>query len=165
MSDTLERIKAKLDNEFSGALLSATLEYDFPVFDISKSRLHDILAALKTDGFIYLTTACGIHIPDNAPEREFGMIYHLHNLVSNERIRLKTFFSREDMHLTTITDLWDAANWMEREAYDFYGFVFDGHPDLRRLLNMEEMNYHPLRKEYPLEDLQREDKNDKMFGR
>ena len=54
---------------------------------------------------------------------------------------------------------------MERQEYDFFGFIFDGHPNLTRILNMDEMNYHPLRKEYPLEDLRRDDKDDKMFGR
>jgi NADH-quinone oxidoreductase subunit C len=93
------------------------------------------------------------------------MMYQLHNLPSNERVRIKTFMSEKDLEVPTITDLFDGANWMEREAFDFYGFKFKGHPDLRRILNMDEMNYFPLRKEYPLEDASRHDKNDKYFGR
>ena len=64
-----------------------------------------------------------------------------------------------------MTSLYASANWMERETYDFYGIIFDGHPDLRRILNMDEMEYFPLRKEYPLQDATRTDKEDKYFGR
>ena len=63
------------------------------------------------------------------------------------------------------TWLWDGANWMEREAFDFYGIRFKGHPNLKRILNVEDMDYFPMRKEYHLEDETRTDKNDTMFGR
>ncbi len=115
-------------------------------------------------GFTFLTTACGIHFPDNKGE-EFCMMYQLHNMENNWRIRIKTFVGEKELELSTATDLWPAANWMERETFDFYGFKFAGHPDLRRILNMEEMDYHPMRKEYALEDASRDDKEDKYFGR
>ena len=100
-----------------------------------------------------------------ADEKQLGVIYHLHNMPKNYRIRLKTFMSREEMNVPTVTDLWKTAGWMERQEFDFFGFNFEGHPNLKRILNMDEMNYHPMRKEYPLEDMGRYDKNDKMFGR
>jgi NADH-quinone oxidoreductase subunit C len=67
--------------------------------------------------------------------------------------------------LNSITALFEAANWMERETYDFYGIRFEGHPNLKRILNMDEMDYFPLQKQYPLEDGKREDKEDLYFGR
>ncbi len=57
--------------------------------------------------------------------------------------------SREDLDMPTVTDLWKTAGWMERQEYDFFGFNFVGHPNLKRILNMDEMNYFPMRKEYP----------------
>jgi NADH-quinone oxidoreductase subunit C len=107
---------------------------------------------------------CGLHYPDNAGH-ELGVMYQLHNMPKNYRIRLKTFFAISDPHIPTITDLYATANWMERQEYDFFGIIFKGHPNLKRILNMDEMTYHPMRKEYPVEDGTREDKDDKMFGR
>jgi NADH-quinone oxidoreductase subunit C len=108
---------------------------------------------------------CGIHYPELPPEKEFWLMYQLHNMPKNWRIRLKTYMPREDMNMPTVSDVWKTANWMERQEFDFFGFIFQGHPNLTRILNMDEMNYFPLRKEYPLEDMSRTDKNDKMFGR
>ena len=65
----------------------------------------------------------------------------------------------------TLTDVFSGANWMERETYDFFGVLFTGHPELNRILNVEDMIIFPMRKEIPLEDQTREDKNDLMFGR
>ena len=67
--------------------------------------------------------------------------------------------------IATVTDLFAAANWQERETFDFYGIIFEGHPNLTRIMNVDEMDYFPLRKEYPLEDGTRTDKEDKYFGR
>ena len=96
---------------------------------------------------------------------ELAVMYQLHNMVENWRIRIKIFMEDGDTKVPSITSIWPAANWMERQEYDFFGFKFVGHPDLRRILNMDEMNYFPMRKEYPLEYGSRDDKNDKMFGR
>lgn len=164
MSELLERIQNKLNNDLNGAVVSSQMDYDFPVFIVEKAKIHDVLETLKNDGFKYLTTMCGIHFPDNTGG-EFAMMYQLHSLERNERIRVKCFMSEKDLDMPTATDLWASANWMEREAFDFYGFKFKGHPNLKRILNMDEMNYHPLRKEYPLEDASRHDKEDKYFGR
>jgi NADH-quinone oxidoreductase subunit C len=89
----------------------------------------------------------------------------LHNLKTGFRIRLKAFGAKENIEFETLTDLYSGANWMERETFDFYGIKFKGHPDLRAILNMEDLGYHPMLKEYALEDGTRTDKNDKMFGR
>ena len=89
----------------------------------------------------------------------------VYNLYTNERVRLYTHTGASDLNLDTITDLWPAANWMEREAFDFYGINFDGHNNLMRILNVEDMAYHPMRKEYRLEDDTRTDKDDTYFGR
>jgi NADH-quinone oxidoreductase subunit C len=89
----------------------------------------------------------------------------LHNLLKNKRIRIKTFVTAGNPTIETITDLFASANWMERETYDFYGIIFRGHPNLKRILNVEYMDYYPLRKEYPLEDPTRDDKTDRFFGR
>lgn len=158
-----ENLKAK----FGDALVSAEQQYDFPVFVVHPSSILDILSYLKEDpemGFGFLTTLCGLHYPDNKGH-ELGVMYQLHNLPKNLRIRIKTFFSISEPHIQSVTSLFPTANWMERQEYDFFGIQFKGHPNLKRILNMDEMNYHPLRKEYPLEDGTREDKDDKMFGR
>ena len=163
-----ELILQKLKEKFPEAVVSFEQQYDFPIFIIDKNHIKEVLTELKIDeelNFHFLTTMCGIHYPDNPQESEFCMMYQLHNMPKNIRIRLKTFMPKSDLHVPTITDLWKTANWMERQEYDFFGFIFDGHPNLTRILNMDEMNYHPLRKEYPLEDLRRDDKDDKMFGR
>ncbi|MFN3848993.1 MAG: NADH-quinone oxidoreductase subunit C [Spirosomataceae bacterium] len=112
----------------------------------------------------FLTDICGIHLPENTGA-EFGVIYHVHGLETNIRIRIKVFLSQDDVHIPTATNIYSSANWMERETYDFYGIIFDGHPNLKRILNIEEMDYFPMRKEYPLEDATREDKIDALFGR
>jgi NADH-quinone oxidoreductase subunit C len=114
--------------------------------------------------FQFLTDLCAVHYPEQK-ERELAVVYHLHNLVDNIRIRLKVFTDINKPDVYTATKLFESANWMERETYDFYGVNFVGHPNLKRILNVDEMDYFPLRKEYPLEDQTRIDKDDEMFGR
>jgi NADH-quinone oxidoreductase subunit C len=114
--------------------------------------------------FTFLTDLCGIHYPEQK-DRELGVIYHLHSLRHNIRVRVKTFVEAGMPVLNSLTSLFEAANWMERETYDFYGIRFTGHPNLKRILNMDEMDYFPLQKQYPLEDGKREDKEDIYFGR
>ena len=112
----------------------------------------------------FLTDLTGVHYPDT-PGREFAVVYHVHSLVHNFRLRIKVFLAEEDIHIPTATGLYSSANWMERETYDFFGIMFDGHPNLIRILNIEEMDYFPMRRQYPLEDTTREDKTDALFGR
>ncbi|QQR97607.1 MAG: NADH-quinone oxidoreductase subunit C [Sphingobacteriales bacterium] len=164
----IELIQQKINNSLPDAIIATEQAYDFSNIIIKKEYLKNVLQLLRTDtelNFHFLTTMCGTHFPDNSYEQEFGIMYQLHNMPKNWRIRIKAFMPKSDLNIQTVTDLWKTANWMERQEYDFFGFNFVGHPNLCRILNMDEMNYFPLRKEYPLEDLQRDDKDDKMFGR
>ena len=122
---------------------------------------------LKEDeelNFHFLTDLCGIHFPDNDDNHQYAVVYHLHNWVENTRIRVKTYLNANP-EVDTIIDLFLSANWMERETWDFYGIIFKGHPQLKRILNMDEMVSFPMRKEFPLEDSGRTDKDDRFFGR
>lgn len=162
-----DNIVEKLKAHLGIAELASEMQYDFPSIILPKSHIHTALKFLKENEelqYSFLTTMCGIHFPE-ATEREFALMYQLHNLKNNNRLRIRIFMPKSDLSVPTITDLWRTANWMEREAYDFYGFQFVGHPNLTRILNMDEMNYFPMRKEYALEDEMRSDKNDKYFGR
>ena len=140
--------------------------YELLTLTFSRETTLELMRFLKEGdlGFTFLTTMCGINYPNNL-NRELGVIYHLHNLQANVRLRLKTFFPVLDPVMPTLTGVWAAANWMEREAYDFFGIIFTGHPNLIRILNVEDMDYFPMRRQYPLEDQTREDKTDSFFGR
>jgi NADH-quinone oxidoreductase subunit C len=114
--------------------------------------------------FTFLTDITAVHLPDNTG-KEFAVVYHLHSWENKTRIRIKVFCSNQDLTIPSATALYASANWMERETYDFFGIQFTGHPNLKRILNIDEMDYFPMRKEYPLEDATREDKIDALFGR
>ncbi len=114
--------------------------------------------------FKFLTDLCAVHYPERTGE-ELAVVYHLHNLVANVRIRFKVFAPIAQPDVFTATTIYESANWMERETFDFYGVNFVGHPNLKRILNVDEMDYFPMRKEYPMEDQTRIDKDDEMFGR
>jgi NADH-quinone oxidoreductase subunit C len=113
----------------------------------------------------FLTDITGVHFPDTIPDREYAVVYHLHSFIHNFRVRIKVFLAEADLHIPSVTNVYASANWMERETFDFFGIIFDGHPNLVRILNMDEMDYFPMRREYPLEDPTREDKIDALFGR
>lgn len=131
----------------------------------TKGEILQLVDFLKNEmGFVFLTDICGAHYPNNEGQ-EFQVVYHIHNLVKNIRLRLKVNLNANDLTTPSLVDLFAGANWMERETFDFYGINFEGHPDLRRILNMDDMDYHPLRKEYALEDETRTDKQDSFFGR
>ena len=156
----------KLADKFQDQVVHTGADYGLLTVETSKAMIYDVLAFLKTDAalqFIYLTDLTAIHYPEQ--EKPIGVIYHLHSLTTNTRIRIKVFLSLDDLHIPTATTLWDGANWMERETYDFFGVIFDGHPDLRRILNVDDMTVFPMRKEFPLEDPNRIDKKDYFFGR
>lgn len=165
MSELVANIKTYIDEKFPGELLSAELLYDFAVFTVKHHRVIEVIKALKEDpqwNFHFLTDLTGMQTED---EKHLGVIYHLHNMHNNNRVRIKTFFDIGKPEVQSLTVLWPAANWMERETYDFFGIRFLGHPNLKRILNVDEMDIFPLRKEFPLEDQTREDKDDRMFGR
>ncbi len=162
----IELLESKLKENFNENILSSDKDADMFTIVVTKESYHDVVRFLKEDAYFnfhYLTTLCGLHYPDSP--FPFGLMVQLHNMPENSRIRIKTFTGDNEPTFKTLTDLWPAANWMERETYDFFGFKFTGHPDLRRILNMDSLEGWPMRKEYPLEDPFRKDKDDKMFGR
>jgi NADH-quinone oxidoreductase subunit C len=117
-----------------------------------------------TLSFQFLTDLTAVHYPDRTGE-EIAVVYHLHNLRENTRLRFKVYAPVSQPDVYSATALFSSANWMERETFDFFGVNFVGHPNLKRILNVDEMDYFPLRKEFPLEDQTRIDKDDEMFGR
>jgi NADH-quinone oxidoreductase subunit C len=135
--------------------------------EVPSNKLVEALRFLYDDQelqFRFLTTMFAVHYPDDHG-REFQLVYLLTNLFENTQFRLKTYLPQALPEIETATTVFSAANWMEREQYDFFGIIFHGHPNLKRILNAENMDYFPMRKEYPLEELTRADKDDGMFGR
>lgn len=164
---TNEYLLQRLKDEFGDAIRSADIPYGLLTIVIAPERLLDILKWLHEDSILkmkFLTDICGSHYPDLKDE-ELCAVYHVHSLENNIRLRLKAFLPITNPVIPSATSLYSSANWMERETYDFYGILFKGHPNLTRILNVEEMDYFPLRKEYPLEDATRTDKEDHYFGR
>jgi NADH-quinone oxidoreductase subunit C len=167
MSLTNEHIKQRLTEKFGEQVSAFTEPYGMLTFESPKEINLKVLNFLFDDEglrFRFLTDLCAVHYPGK-PGNELAVVYHLHNLVDNIRIRYKVYTDINKPDVYTATGLFSAANWMERETYDFYGINFIGHPNLKRILNVDEMDYFPLRKQYPLEDQSRIDKDDEMFGR
>ncbi len=154
-----------LGEKFGEQLFDGTEPYGLLTFSTTKDKLINVLSFLKENGkinFNFLTDLTAVHYPE---KNQLAVVYHLHSMVSGIRVRLKVFIHENEATIPTASTLWNAANWMERETYDFFGIKFEGHPDLRRILNMDELGVFPMLKQYPLEDPNRVDKKDEYFGR
>lgn len=119
---------------------------------VSREHLTDICTYLKTNtefAFNFLADICGV---DRGAEEEprFEVNYHLFSTTKHHRLRLKVVLNEEDVHVPSVTSVWRTANWHERETYDLFGVIFDGHPDLRRILLPEDWQGYALRKDFPL---------------
>ena len=119
---------------------------------VPREHLHALCSHLKSAPdaqFDFLSDICGV---DRGSEEEprFEVNYHLFSTIRYHRIRLKVLLSDEDTRVPTVTNIWRTANWHERETYDLFGVVFEGHPDLRRILLPDDWEGHALRKDFPL---------------
>ncbi|MEO8794117.1 MAG: NADH-quinone oxidoreductase subunit C [Daejeonella sp.] len=161
-----QAVLQKLTSRFADQISVPTEPYGLLTFETGKENIQEVLRFLKEDKelqFNYLTDITAIHYPEQ--QLGIGVIYHVHSLINNVRVRIKVFLDTNKPAIPTATNLWEGANWMERETYDFFGVNFEGHPNLVRILNVDEMTVFPMRREYPLEDPNRVDKKDYFFGR
>ena len=167
MALTNETIKLRLTEKFPDVLANWQEPYGMLTFTAPKDLNLKVLQFLYDDPtlrFQFLTDLQAVHYPQRKGE-ELAVVYHLHNLIDNVRISFKVYTDITKPDVFSATALYQSANWMERETYDFYGVNFIGHPNLIRILNVDEMDYFPMRKEFPLEEQTRVDKDDEMFGR
>lgn len=156
---------ADLQSRFGNAIQNIEEQYGLLGFTTSKEQIIPILKYLnesETYRFRFLTDLCGVHYAD---EKQLAVVYHVHSMENNFRLRIKVFVPESNPKVPTATVLYKSANWQERETYDFFGIIFEGHPNLKRILNVDDMVAFPLRKEFPLEDPNRIDKDDSYFGR
>jgi NADH-quinone oxidoreductase subunit C len=115
---------------------------------VAADRITEVLRFLRE----MLTDLCAVDYLGQTPR--FEVVYHLHSVTRNHRVRVKARVAEDPCEIDTACDVWPSANWLEREVWDLYGIRFRGHPDLRRLLLYEEFEGHPLRKDYPKEKRQ-----------
>jgi NADH-quinone oxidoreductase subunit C len=116
---------------------------------VERPRIAEVCAFAKKElGFDTLINLCSV---DNfGHEPRFEVVYELYSMGDNQSLRLKTAVSEEELEVPTVSSVWTAANWYEREVYDLMGIRFSGHPDLRRILMWDGYPYHPMRKDFPL---------------
>jgi NADH-quinone oxidoreductase subunit C len=163
----IQELEQVLQKQFQDKITISN-DSDMPIVEVSPELVFDFIKFLKENentGFNFLTDVCGVHYPENESDKKLVVVYHLHNWITNVRIRVKTYLSETNPVVDSVTSLYESANWQERETFDFYGIVFKNHPDLRRILNMDEMLDFPMRKEFKLEDEYRTDKDNRYFGR
>ena len=117
---------------------------------VPREKLLDVCHFLRDDAelrFDMLVDVTAVDYLGRVPR--FEVVYHLYSVPMNHRIRIKVALDESDPSLPSLVPVWVGANWLERETWDLYGIVFDGHPDLRRIYLYEEFQGHPLRKDYP----------------
>lgn len=160
-------IKDRLVQKFQENIYGYEEHYGVLTINANKDFNLKILQYLYDDvqlSFKFMKDLTAVHYPTRVGE-ELVVTYLVYNMYTNVEVRLNFGLPIENPSIFTATKLFATSNWLEREAYDFFGVNFIGHPNLIRVMNVEEMDYHPLRKEYPLEDQTRKDKDDDMFGR
>lgn len=150
MDEALKELGEHIADALPDAVNSWTVAYGELTLDGDRETVPDILRFLRDDArclFSCLIDICGVDHPGRT--RRFDVVYHLLSPRQNNRIRLKTE-TDETTPVPSVTDVFPAANWFEREAFDLYGILFSEHPDLRRILTDYGFRGHPLRKDFPL---------------
>ena len=147
---TQEELSSHIDAKLPGAILERTIALGELTLAVAPADIVRVLTALRDDTqclFEVLIDICGVDYPER--EKRFDVVYHLLSPRRNQRVRIKCE-ADEDTAVPSAVHVFPAANWFEREAYDMYGILFSGHPDLRRLLTDYGFQGHPLRKDFPL---------------
>lgn len=163
---TNQEVIELLNEKFGSKITDVNEPYGLLTFETTKDVIIDVLKFLKENtvaNFNFLTDITAVHYPEK--KHGIAVVYHLHSMVKGIRVRVKVYIDEQHPTIPTATSVWNGANWMERETYDFFGVKFEGHPDLRRILNMDDLGVFPMLKQYPLEDPNRVDKKDEYFGR
>lgn len=140
----------KLKERFSKDIKDIYEAFDLYTVVVDKDKIVEVCHFLRDDPklrFNYLSDICGVDYLPKAPR--FEVVYHLYSIPFKYRIRLKCRINEGD-RVPTVVGIWKTANWHERETYDMYGIVFEGHPDLKRIYLAEGFEGHPMRKDYPL---------------
>ncbi len=141
----------KLKGAFASAIESSEEFRGELTVTVRKPEIVSVCRFLRDDAALsYDCLRDLLGVDDYRTERRFEVVYNLYSLKNKHRIRLKVFVEESDPHVPTVTGIWNSADYHEREAYDMFGIVFDGHPDLRRIYMPEEFEHHPLRKDFPL---------------
>lgn len=150
MAQTLQDLAEHIAGSLVGAVQSKTIAFGELTLDVAREDIINVLTFLRDDAkcrFEVLIDICGVDWP--AREERFDVVYHLLSPRLNQRVRVK-LKTDESTPVDSVIPVFSAANWFEREAYDLYGILFSGHPDLRRLLTDYGFQGHPLRKDFPL---------------
>lgn len=179
--ESVVSLKTKLEARFSNELIACDLDRDQVTLVLPADKMLSVCKVLRDDeqfSFSQLSDLCGVDYStygqvdwatnettstgfsrgressgDTVVEenKRFAVVYHLLSIKNNIRLRLRCFVSGEPPRIASVTDIWSSANWFEREAFDLFGIIFDGHPDLRRILTDYGFIGHPFRKDFPLE--------------
>ncbi len=151
LSDELKAypVATAVESFDSGALVGAKYDRGELTLEIAPEKIVAVCAFLKNEQqFVRVSTVTGV---DRYPaEPRFEVVYHLHSVARNERLRLKCRLPGENPEIDSVTSVWRGANWYERETFDLFGIRFRNHPDLRRIMLPEDWEGHPLRKDYPV---------------
>lgn len=146
-----EIIAAKLREKFGDKVLSVNEYRGELTVVVAKHSIVDVAAFLRDDAeltFDSIRDVCGADY--YRPDDRYEVVYNVYSMKNNFRVRIKVRVDEKNLKVATVSGVWPGANWMEREAYDMYGIVFEGHPDPRRMYMPEDFEYFPLRKDFPL---------------
>ena len=152
-----EEIYKTLSDKFGGAILGYDTELaGDPNIQIAPTAIADVCQFLaETDTLAFDSLMCLSGVDLGVKEENFSIVYHLYGMQHRHTVVLKTSVPKTDAHLPTVSHIWKTADWHEREAYDLYGILFEGHTDLRRILLPDDWEGYPLRKDYQEPDFYR----------
>ncbi len=148
---TAEEILEALKTAGADPSAEIAASVDQPTLVVARERIVDVCKALHDTPSLRFECLDLTAVDFWPGEPRFQVVYHMASLEHGQRLRLKVYLPGEDAHVATVSALWPGTNWMEREVFDLFGIVFDGHPDLRRVLMPEDWEGHPLRKDYPVQ--------------
>ena len=157
MSDINQDLAARLEARFADDITSCTVACGETTLVVASTKLVEIGTALRDEpdfAFEILIDLCGVDYAEYGMGEwqgpRFAVVYHLLSVARNQRLRLKVLLEEEPPRVNSVVEIWNCADWYEREAFDLFGILFEGHPDLRRILTDYGFIGHPFRKDFPL---------------
>lgn len=161
MTHSLETLAEQIGDKFGDAITQSRIALGELTIEVAPGQLHQVCKGLRDEprfGFEQLIDLCGVDYAaygqacevGEAPEPRCAVVYHLMSVRHNQRLRVRVYLDDAIPSVDSVMDIWSCANWYEREAFDLFGIIFEGHPDLRRLLTDYGFIGHPFRKNFPL---------------